>query len=271
MILTAAESRVALGLAASITDADRGLIEILLPMVDAAIAAELRYNPEYHINSAGQWYPRQENIYEGNYSGVWDTSGNTAFLTSLNRSTILQLSDIPVRSIEEIRVDYIGGFGQKPNSFGAGMVWAVGERWYQDLLAPGQNMTGHVFSLTGWPTEPGSILVKYTAGYTQWELSGRATSGTDPETNAAASGLNASAIKMAAQLTMVKAFKTLKANAKQGAAGFTGGPLTGERLGAYSYSADGSLLRALAGMQVSIPPEAKRHLEPYIHFGMIGL
>jgi hypothetical protein len=264
MILTAAEARVALGLT-TIVDLDRALIEMLLPKIDAAIASEIKYDPQY--KQYVEWYPRMELMNVAGQEGVWDTSGKTAFFGTINRASTLQLAALPVRKIDEVRVDYIGGFGQKANSFTDDKVWALGTQWWQDLTAQGKNETGHVFSIGGWPREPGSVKVTYWAGYSEDELLGRASQG--PNNGDVA--INASGIKNAAMLTMVKAFKTVKAHGLQGRAGMAAGPITSERLQDYQYSTSEGLISAVAGMQISVPSEAKQNLAPFVHFGLVNL
>lgn len=270
MILTPAEARLACGLTGTITDAERALLQMLLPKVDAAIIECLRYDPQYTVVSDGEWYPRSDG--GGGASsgdGVWEVNATHAFLTSSNRNNVLQLQRIPVRSIQAIRVDWSGGFGQKPSTFGSSTQWTSGTDYWQDLIQPYFNATGHVFANAGWPTEPGTVLAKYTAGYTKLELRGAAYSSlTDPETTRSGSNVNASGIMAAAELTLLKAFKTIKAQAKQGRAGFVPGLMTSESLGSYSYSAGGGA-ESITGFKVVLSPEARGYLAPFIHYGIL--
>jgi hypothetical protein len=269
MILTAAEARVSLGLFSTISDLDRALLETLMPKVDGCIADYLGYDPQYAVISDGEYYPRNMQREVG--EGIWETTATHAILTSRGRNDTLQLANIPVRSIEEVRVDYTGGFGQRPNTFGTDTIKVLGTDYWQDFLSPYFNATGHVFAFAGWPVQPGSVLVKYTAGYTKRELAGQAIkTENDPETSRAGSGINASAIKEAAELTLVKAFRQRKLLAK-GPNGFTAGPITSERLGDYSYSVEGSIARDLASMKVSLPSEAAQKLDAYLHYGVLQL
>jgi hypothetical protein len=268
MILNAAEARVLLGLAASVSDDDRAIIQLLLPMVGGAIKRVLRYDPER--KQRVEWYPRLEKS-AGIAGGVWDSNqaGTQAFFQSTDRNTCLQLAHIPVRSIQEIKVDYEGGFGQKSGTFGDSTILTAGEDYYQDAISGvGENLcnaTGHVFNYTGWPAEPGTVKITYTAGYTPDELAGQAI------VDGIASDIDASPIKHAAILTLAKAFSTIKARQKTGIAGmagFTSGNITSETLGAYSYATDGASAAAITGMVVSVPPEAEEILGPFVHFGI---
>lgn len=268
-ILTSADAKIALGLTGTISDGDRAIIDGLLPKVDAAINKVLQYNPQYYADSDGEYYPARPNVGADDY-GVWEVGGGIAHFAERGRIDTIALRRLPVRSIEEIRVDYMGGFGQKPNTFGTNTIRAAGTEWWMNLEKPYLNLSGHVTALAAWPTEPGTVLVKYTAGYTQWELAGRADvgTGTDPQTSRAASGINASDILQAATIIAMRAFRELKMLGKQGNAGFVSGPITSESLGRYSYSADGSISASLSGMKVNVPPEARELLQPYIHYGI---
>lgn len=262
LILTTAEARVACGFTSSITDLHRALFEIMLPMIDGAVEQVLHYNPTYATVS--EWYPLNSRGASPGI-GVWQTNGQRAYLESSQLGEVLQLRRLPVRSISEIRVDTNGGFGQKAGTFGDATIWAAGTQYFQELLSQGYNATGHVFSETGWPSEPGTIKVTYRGGYSDAELAGRATQG--PQTGDTA--LNASQIKKAALLTLVKLFKTAVAHAKQNLAGVVAGPLASESLGSYSYSTHSAIVSALVGMKASVPAEALDDLGPFINYGYV--
>ena len=165
-----------------------------------------------------------------------------------------------MRLINEIKVDFSGGFGQITDTFGNSTILTSGDDFYQDYEdSSGLNLTGHVFSRTGWPVGPGSIKVTYKSGYTADELRGRADT------------INASGIWQAALLTLMKSFKTMKAAGRQGQAGFVSGLVTSERLGDYAYSTSGDSASAMVGMMVSVPPEAGALLSSFRHFGLMVL
>jgi hypothetical protein len=271
MILTAAEARVSLGLFSSISDLDRALLETLMPKVDAAIIEHLQYDPQYFADTDGEYYPRNWQR-EAASEGLWEVTATRAVYAGRGRNDTIQAQRIPIRSIEEVRIDFTGGFGQRPNTFGDDKIRLAGIDYWHDLLSPYFNATGHIFAFAGWPVQPGSVLIKYTAGYTKRELSGQAIrTENDPETSRAGSGFNASGIKEAAELTLVKAFRQRKLLGKQATGGFTAGPITSERLGDYSYSVSEAIARDLASMKVSLPAEAKEKLEPFRHYGIIQI
>lgn len=264
MILTLGEARMALNLA-TITSLDESLLDWLLPKIDAALINDptwgLGYDPQYAENII-EYYPRNLDPYVGAPSeGVWDTNqaGTKAQFRAYGASESLQLARLPIRSLDEVRVDFQGGFGQISDTFGNDKVWTAGDDYYLETTgSAGISYTGCVIARrTGWPVEPGSVKVTYKAGYTADELSGRAST-----------GINASDIQMAAMITLIKAFKTILSNRKAGVAGVTAGPKTSERLGDYSYSTDASLAALIAGFQISVPPEAGQKLQRYRHYGL---
>jgi hypothetical protein len=272
MILTAAEARIALGLASSVTDADRAMIELLLPMVTGAVKKHLQYDPEYRQHV--EYYPRAEIAPRSGSGGTWDSNGSVAYFQPTERGILLQLQHLPVRSILEIRADWNGGFGQKASTFGSDTILVAGTDYFQDQLQEGVNATGHVFSYTAWPSEPGTVKVTYKAGYSDWELAGRAfnTDETDPDTETTCSGLDASPIKQAAMLTMVQAFNSFKFQSSgRGADGGVSGVLTGERMGDYSYTVDLSAFTSAFQSSMALPAAAQDYLEEFRHYGLMLL
>jgi hypothetical protein len=259
MLVTSAECRVWLGLD-SITELDRALLEMLIPMACGAVRQHLMYDPE--SGERIEFYPRAENtgLTVEAEDITWDSNGTKAFLSIAGRNNVLQLEHLPVRSISEVKVDYNGGFGQESDTFGADTIWTAGTDYFLDITRSGLSMTGHLMSYRGWPLEPGTVKVTYTSGYSSDELAGRATTRID-----------ASPIKNAALLTVAKAFKTAKVQGKQGWGGFAAGPLNSESLGDYSYSTDGNSVKAVTGMMVSLPSEAVHLLQPFRHYGQLML
>lgn len=264
MIVNFAEAQVALGMT-SVSALDRALIEMLLPMIKAAIMDDpgygLGYDPEYMENRI-EWYPQADRGGggSGDGNGYWDTNsaGTKASFYSYGRTTDLQLRQLPVRSVAEVRVDYNGGFGQKASTFGDDTKKTVGEDWFLKLTQTGISEEGVLYAHVGWPTEPGSIKVTYTSGYTADEFSGRATT-----------RINAVGIKTAYILTLAKLARTFKALAQRANGSFPAGPLSSESLGEYSYAVDGAAAAAMTGMLVSISPEAGSYLQAFRNYGLM--
>lgn len=256
MIVSIPEFQVALGLAASITDADRGLLSLLQPKAQAAVIEKLGYDPVQR--EATEFYPRAEIASIAalaDDSGRFEVSGSRAVWAAAATSDYLQLARLPVRSVAHVYVDNDGRFGQRAGAFGAGTELTAGEDYYLELDEEGLCRTGCLIAATGWPVTPGSIKVTYTAGYSDEEFTGRADS-----------GINAAAIAEAILLTTIHAFRAYKAQQK-GRAGFVAGAITSERLGDYSYTADGASAAAMSALAVNVPPAALEKLETFINYG----
>lgn len=256
------EARAVLGVVSSISDADLGLLSLLHPMVEAAIKDHLGYNPEQATHT-GELYPRHDEAVVGDAGqGTWDSDGTSAFFRGNDGmgSNILMLRHLPVRSISSLRVDYNSRGGTRTGSFGSDTELTQGEHFYPDFDQAGICRSGIVYRVgASWPSEPGSIKITYVAGYTVAEFAGY-----DAD-------VNASPIKQVVLTEWLKAFKAFKIQGKQGRAGFVGGPLNSESLGAYSYSTDGSMAGMLAGFKVSLTPESVARLESFVHMGRMLL
>jgi hypothetical protein len=272
MIASQAEVRVLLGLASSITDEDRALIELLSPMAKSAIINDgnwgLGYDPEYFEDRV-EWFPQADRTLGGSEdaAGFWDSNANGTkahWRSSGNRVTDLQLSHLPVRSVREVRVDFAGGFGQKAGTFGEGTVQTVGDQYFIKLDRAGLSLEGVLYSHTGWPIEPGSVKVIYTSGYTSDEFSGRATS----ESGSTRTGIDASPIKQAFLVTLVKMFRTFKSQ-RLATGALAPSALSGESLGDYSWTGDGASAAALTGFTQAVPPEAGMLLQRFRHYGLM--
>lgn len=93
---------------------------------------------------------------------------------------IIQLQQLPVRSITEVREDATGYFGQAPNAFPATTILQSGSDYFLKIENPaiygGQpiSWSGHLVRRAFWfPATVGSVMVTYVAGFTAMELSGR--------------------------------------------------------------------------------------------------
>ncbi|HEX7379647.1 MAG TPA: hypothetical protein VF278_21165 [Pirellulales bacterium] len=93
---------------------------------------------------------------------------------------IIQLQQLPVRSITEVREDATGYFGQESNAFPATTILQSGGDYFLKIENPaiygGQpiSWSGHLVRRAFWfPATVGSVMVTYVAGFTATELSGR--------------------------------------------------------------------------------------------------
>lgn len=251
MLATRAEILLAIGRSASATNAEIALVDMLMPLVNAAIGDWLRKNAEYtqHV----EYLPMGQPDYDRNDLILRDVSisGNrVVFDTSYAGTSVLQLTHTPVALAGlEIREDVGGYAGQSDSAFGSDTILTEGTDYYLDVDSSGNlSTTGHVFSFGTWPTEPRSIKVTYYGGHTAAQLNGNA----------------GGAIKLAAILSNVKAFNQIVAFQGEPA-----GPETNESIGKYSYGR--GLSQVFAGGGFTIPYEAQRLLMPHRSFaGLFG-
>lgn len=237
------------------------LLSMVATSAEGAVKRFLRYDPGQAVRT--EYYPvnfkEPTGLSEddGEYTSqagraVWSPSASAS-----RAGLILPLSSIPVRSVTSIFEHYGANFGESPGAFPAESELESGTDYVADWKASGICANGFLRRLSGcWSSEPGSIKVIYTAGYSESEM-----------TSPSVGGVDASAIAQACYLTVLKAYKTIASN-QRGASGWQGGPLFMERLGDYSYMTEATATRVMSGMLVSIPPEAQELLQGFIHFGM---
>jgi hypothetical protein len=86
----------------------------------------------------------------------------------------IQLRNLPVRSITEVREDATGYFGQTPGSFGPETILQAGGDYFLKQEQAGLSWSGHLVRRSFWfPATLGSVMVAYVAGFTAEELGGR--------------------------------------------------------------------------------------------------
>lgn len=87
---------------------------------------------------------------------------------------IIQLQQLPVRSITEVREDATGYFGQVAGSFGSNTILQQGGDYFLKTEQSGIAWSGQLVRRAFWfPATMGSVMVTYVAGFTAAELSGR--------------------------------------------------------------------------------------------------
>jgi hypothetical protein len=170
--------------------------------------------------------------------GIWEVNNTSAYERRLSQAVTdeLQIKNLPIRSITDLRVDYDGRFGKRVGSFSDGTIWVEGTdfwaQWdHQDSDGNPICMDGIIRAEGRWPDIPGSVKVTYVAGYSQEELHGQD------------SVINAYPIVDAVIDESVrrvhKAYSRMKKRA-----GFVG-PLASEGMGDYNYSRDTSAITRL--------------------------
>jgi hypothetical protein len=282
MLITEAELRAILGLASSITDNERAVLTLVVPAAIQAVEDYIGYNPlQAEVTEILPRVDPRGGPSETSETLEWkpDPGRTRAVLQSAGRErSTLQLGTIPVRSVSAVYVDTAARHGQASGAFAAETLQAAGSDYWVDWDQPysaadrtrGLCGSGCLYSMASWPTEPGTVLVTYRAGYSYTELAGRAyASAVDATTGEITMArINASGIKRAAAIAAVKAMHTWMSLQKSSTMGWRPGALASESAGDYSYSLAGG---GLADLKVVLPDEAKEALEPFVHYGRMRL
>jgi len=294
MIISEAELRVFLGLQDRMTAVEHAILQTAHSRAEGMVINRLGYNPEQSVNI--EYYPRRDPAggtglrTSDVFDGTWDSDGVQAHQSfSRRQPSTLQLSRVPVRSVTELFVDRGAYFGQVNRSTfdasfddsfqlvsSAGTLQTLGTDYYLDLERPSLCSSGCIYHRGVWPVEPGSVAVRYIAGYSHAELSGRADQDaadadaaigvfTDPHVNAAG-------ISHAIQIMAVKFMHQQQAFRKTPDKGFDGGDVfEAETFQDYSYKRPSSTAGAgaiqLLNLGIGLLPEAEEALEPFIHYG----
>ena len=117
-------------------------------------------------------------------------------------------------------------------------------------------MDGVLFSVGRWPTEPGSVKVVYTAGYSQAELNGQD------------SVIDASPImEVVVEESLRRAKKVLTLWKKNAKTGHNAGIITSEGLGDYNYSLSPALMEKAMGAG-SLTSESQNKLSEFVNWGI---
>lgn len=230
-IATVSEILLPLGLSGTVTDEQRAIVQESRRWAEGQVRRYLQYDPV--SASRTEYYPNMD--LTAQRRGLYEVTETEAYLRFVQEAATdeLQLKHIPVRSISSLKVDYDGRAGSKATSFSA-TAWIEGtDYWpnYNTTDSDGNKICtdGIIRSEGRWPVRPGSILVVYTAGYTDKEFRGQVT------------GLDATPILEVVIDESVRKFHSIwNFQRKRAGAGFAG-PLSSESMGDYSYSVDTSL------------------------------
>ncbi len=249
-IVTRAEVLVALGMSASLTDANAALIDMLLPLSDAAIKSYMQNDLQYsqHV----EYYPAGSPVAERDDVMEPILRGNVVTFANIPPGVdTLQLKHTPilVGSIE-VREDVGAWAGQDPNPFDDTTILTLGTDYYLDVDNASTNMsrTGLLYRYGKWPTEARSVKVTYYGGLNASQLN-----------NAWGD------IKLAAIMTHVHHFQIFKSRqSKTGA-----GPITSESIGKYSYSRDAFMTRLAILGDLDVPAGAKALLFKHRNLGRL--
>jgi hypothetical protein len=239
-IVARAEYLTWLGIAGSVTDHEDGLLAMVVPQIERSVKRFLGYSIEqpstdyvHYLPRAGRGADEDPTIM---YIDVHGDRVQTATVGGVSEYGQLQLPEIPVRSVTEIREDASAYGGQGPNDFPASSVLTAGTDYFIDYTESGLCMSGIVKRINAyWPTRARTVMATYMAGYTQDELT---------------TGI-ACDIKLAV-LTMIQ-----RLFGRRGAT--TKGDIKSERLGDYS-------VEYLVEQARIIPFYVKRSLQPFVSY-----
>ena len=257
-IIDISEVILELGLSASITEEERAIAYVAITRAEGAVKRFIKYDPVQRTRT--EYYPQQDfGVASG--VGVWEVEGDQAILRRLAEaaSNELQVQHIPIRSVTTLAVDYDGRSGTRAGSFAAATEKVEGtDFWpnYDGEDADGESICrdGIIRSFGAWATTPGSIKIVYVAGYTDDELHGQ---GGVVDASPITDVIVSEAVRRAK-----KAFVMMKTSR-----GFMPGPLTGERLGEYSWQTDSAITSRLFGGEWDLLPENTEKLSTFINWG----
>lgn len=248
-IVSLSDALTLLGKTGSATDAEMGLLNMLIPLAEDAVRSFVGYTVTqatytHFLPQSDFWYD------EGELS--FDVVNNRVTVDADTDTDRLILPELPVRSITSINEDQAARHGQGASDF-SGDNLTSGTDYELMYTDSGISWTGQVRRVNGtWSQRAGTIKVVYTAGLTAAELD-----------SGSVRGPNASSvrdIKYAALLAVVKAFH--QAITLQPSSTGAVGAIQSERLADYAvtYARESTVNYS---MMVDLPMESRQRLQPY--------
>jgi hypothetical protein len=235
---------------------------MLLPMTDSAIKAFLGYQV---VQATYNHIVPDVDMFVVNQNDLGlpvDVIVNRIAYAFPGPPVILQLPEIPVRSISTFAMDYAALGGQQATDFAAATDITQGTQYYidYDCPDPGQTVpyksgvcwTGHLRAWIGvFSGRQRTMQVTYTAGFSPDELDGKVQLGYR----------NCVSIKYAAIQTAAAAFLQAKATQNNGIG--AQGPIVMEKLGDAQFQYSESAVNQMVGMMADIPWSAKMLLQQH--------
>jgi len=250
-----------LGLADTATPEQRAVVVSATSYAEGAVRRYLKYDPVRRNRT--EYYPQMDLDFSNQGAGVWESEGNQAILRRRSQAAAseLQIRHLPIRSVSSLRVDHDARSGTNPFAFAAATEKTEGtDFWpnYDALDSDGSQICrdGILRSMGAWPTNPGTVRITYTAGYTDEEFRGSEIV------------VDAVPIWEAVVAEAVRKAKSVFVNMMSARGGWAAGPRTTERLGDYGYSIDAALAARLFGGSWDLMPESKEKLSEYRNFGI---
>src|SRR5690606_6904105 len=139
-----------------------GLITMLIPLAEDSLKDYVGYSIEQatytHFLPSGD-------LFSSDPKEV-DVVNDRVAVSGWSDTRILQLPELPVRSITSIYEDAAAEFGQGPGDFNASTLLTSGVDYALELDQTGICRTGHVRRVGSvWPAKAGTVKVTYVAGY----------------------------------------------------------------------------------------------------------
>lgn len=262
-IIDVSELQIQLGLTGTVTDHERAVMLLSIRQAEGEIRRHLKYDPVRTTRT--EYYPVQD--LNASRMAVWEANDTEAYQRRYNNAvgSQLQLKHIPIRSNVSIQVfiDYDGRFGKRSGSFASETERTEGSDFWASFDQVDDNSEsvctdGILMSVGLWPTEPGSVKVIYSAGYTPSELRGESIL------------LDATPIWSACLDEAIRRSKKIFVNQKSDTGlSFSSGPVVTESIGSYSRSVDATIASKLFGELSGLTNESKEKLEGFVHYGMV--
>lgn len=249
---------------AATAEADLGLITMLMPLTDGAIKSFLGYSV---VQDTYTHMLPDLDMFVVNQNDVglpMDVINNRIAYAFPGPPVILQLPEIPVRSVSVFAMDYAALGGQGATDFAAATDILQGSQWYADYDAPdpgqtipyrsGVSWTGHMRAWIGtFAGRQRTMQLQYTAGLTPDELDGKTKLAYRPGAPLA--------IKYAAILTAAAAFNEAKATGANGLG--AQGPIVSEKIGDAAFTYDKESVAQMTGMMRPLPFKAEQLLREH--------
>jgi len=257
-IIDPSEVLLEMGLSASVTEEERAIVNTAIVRAEGAIKRYLKYDPVQCERT--EYYPQQE-FDHNSREGLWEVQGGLAVIRRVTEASTseLQVKHVPIRSITSLRVDLDGRSGTTLGSFPLETERIEGsDFWanYDGLDSSDVQICrdGIIRSFGLWPVTPGTVRLIYIAGYTSAEIHGQ-------DTLVDASPIMDATLQEAVRRAQ-KAFLMMKSSR-----GFVAGPLTGERMGDYSYTLASSTSQQLFGGSYDVIPSSVEKLSDFVNWG----
>ena len=259
-IVLANDIKALLGEASSDNDA---LITLSIRRAEGAVRRYLKYDPVQA--SRTEYYPQSKSRGVQGAHALEATATHAVFTNpESTRGNELQLQHIPVRATVamDLRIDYNAKAGTTAGSFAAATAKVEGTDYWAnydstDTAGSSVCMDGIIRAHGLWPTEPGSVKVVYTAGYSATELQGQDAL------------VDASPIWDAVIEETIQRAKKALVNKKSATLGYLAGPLISERLGDYNYKVSDKLAMELFGIRAFdlLPESIEKLSDGFVNYG----